>query len=595
MSDVGAKQQIVDKIKNNTNILVTVSNDPSVDELSAALGLTLLLNKMKKHATAVFSGQLPPSINFLDPAKTFESTVDSLRDFIIALDKEKADHLRYKIEGDVVKIFITPYRTTITSDDLDFSQGDYNVEMVLALGVNNQENLDKALEAHGRILHDATVATITAGTEKSQLGSIDWREETASSLSEMMVSLSEALKADKTLLDEQIATAFLAGIVAATERFSNNRTSARVMTMAAQLMGAGANQQLIASKFEEASGGSDDSGTTEASAAPASTDTNDDAVKNDTDDAAASHSDGTTDLSEGESTKLDRTEEEKEAESAKDDEADDRKDGTLNVSHEKEGTIDEVAEQTAAEEQADAAKAAEAELAKQAKAVEAKNQADATASAEEELASQLPPVVAPKPGDLSVADLQKDIATASADVAAAADVPLKGAVSSDVWKNAAEPTFGGTLNATTEQAEEEARKAEEADRNRTILSHGNYIGDTPPAYSAPFNAASLPPEEPSIVNPMEDQGPSSGAAPSVLQIPTLADLDRQNRTPNLGAPGPELLPLPPLPDFSTLPPLPAVPGAESSGTVEPASPVQPPAPAAPQDPAQFRIPGNPAA
>jgi hypothetical protein len=595
MSDVGAKQQIVDKIKNNTNILVTVSNDPSVDELSAALGLTLLLNKMKKHATAVFSGQLPPSINFLDPAKTFESTVDSLRDFIIALDKEKADHLRYKIEGDVVKIFITPYRTTITSDDLDFSQGDYNVEMVLALGVNNQENLDKALEAHGRILHDATVATITAGTEKSQLGSIDWREETASSLSEMMVSLSEALKADKTLLDEQIATAFLAGIVAATERFSNNRTSARVMTMAAQLMGAGANQQLIASKFEEASGGSDDSGTTEASAAPASTDTNDDAVKNDTDDAAASHSDGTTDLSEGESTKLDRTEEEKEAESAKDDEADDRKDGTLNVSHEKEGTIDEVAEQTAAEEQADAAKAAEAELAKQAKAVEAKNQADATASAEEELASQLPPVVAPKPGDLSVADLQKDIATASADVAAAADVPLKGAVSSDVWKNAAEPTFGGTLNATTEQAEEEARKAEEADRNRTILSHGNYIGDTPPAYSAPFNAASLPPEEPSIVNPMEDQGPSSGAAPSVLQIPTLADLDRQNRTPNLGAPGPELLPLPPLPDFSTLPPLPAVPGAESSGTVEPASPVQPSAPTAPQDPAQFRIPGNPAA
>src|SRR5690606_28230767 len=53
--------------------------------------------------------------------------------------------------------------------------------------------------------------------------------------------------------DEQIATAFLSGLVAATDRFSNNHTSARVMTMAAELMSAGANQQLIASKFEEAS------------------------------------------------------------------------------------------------------------------------------------------------------------------------------------------------------------------------------------------------------------------------------------------------------------------------------------------------------
>ncbi len=585
MSDGNAKQQIVDKIKNNTNILVTVSNNPSVDELSAALGLTLLLNKMKKHATAVFSGELPPSINFLDPAKTFESTVDSLRDFIIALDKEKADHLRYKIEGDVVKIFITPYRTTITSDDLEFSQGDYNVEMVLALGVKNQESLDKALEAHGRILHDAAVATITAGTEKSDLGNIDWREETASSLSEMMVSLSEALKVDKTLLDEQIATAFLAGIVAATERFSNNRTSARVMTMAAQLMGAGANQQLIASKFEEAG---DESGHVVVEAR-----SNDKpSINNAPDDSATpSHADGTTDLSEGEPTKLERTERAKDAEPINTEEEQEPKDGTLNVSHEKEGTIDEVAEQTAAEDQAEAAKAAEAELVKQSKLVETRNQAEATASAEEELANQLPPVVAQQPGGLSVADLQNDIASASADVAAAADnAALKGAVSSEVWKNASEPAFGGTLNATTEQAEDDAHKAEEEDRNRTILSHGGYIGTTPPVYNAPFNAASLPPDEPATIDPIQDDVRHTVSVGPVLP-PTLADLDFQNRTTHVDISGSDLLPLPPLPDFSTLPPLPPVPSAEQSGTVSPAGP----APSAkPQDPAQFRIPGNPA-
>ena len=246
------RQQIVDSIKSTSNILVTVSNNPSVDELSAALGLTILLNSMDKRATSVFSGAIPPAINFLEPGKTFENTANSLRDFIIALDKEKADHLRYKVDGDVVKIFITPYKTTLSQNDLEFSLGDYNVELVIALGVTDQDHLDTALDAHGKILHDAKVVTITAGADASKLGSVDWHDAAASSLCELVVSLADGLKDSKPLLDEQIATALLTGIVSSTDRFSNDRTSSRVMTMAAQLMAAGANQQLIAAKLEEA-------------------------------------------------------------------------------------------------------------------------------------------------------------------------------------------------------------------------------------------------------------------------------------------------------------------------------------------------------
>ena len=54
------------------------------DELAGALGLTLMLDKMDKVTTAVFSGELPSAIEFLEPGKTFEENVDSLRDFIIA-------------------------------------------------------------------------------------------------------------------------------------------------------------------------------------------------------------------------------------------------------------------------------------------------------------------------------------------------------------------------------------------------------------------------------------------------------------------------------------------------------------------------------
>ena len=245
--DQTPKQQVAEKLRQAANVLVTVSKDPSVDQLAAGIGLTLMLNKLGKHTTAVFSGKIPDVMQFLEPEKTFAATVDSLRDFIVSIAKDKADKLRYKVDGDVVKIFITPYRTTITKDDIKFEQGDFNVDAVVALGVTNRDDVDAAIVAHGRILHDATVISVNTGDTVSTLGSIDWHEPTAGSLSEMLVSISEALEGN--LLDAQMATAFLTGIVSATDRFSNERTSPKVMTMAAQLMAAGANQQLIATNL----------------------------------------------------------------------------------------------------------------------------------------------------------------------------------------------------------------------------------------------------------------------------------------------------------------------------------------------------------
>lgn len=241
--------QIVTAINNGKNVLVTVGSNPSVDELASALGLTVILGKIGKHATAVFSGKIPSAMEFLDPEKTFEDTVDSLRDFIIALDKEKADKLRYKVEDDVVKIFITPYKTVISQKDLQFSQGDFNVDVVIALGALNRDELDKSITTHGRILHDATVISINTGIQKSNLGAINWNDEQSSSVAEMLLSLTDQLAGQ--LLDTQSATAFLTGIVAETNRFSNEKTSPRVMTLAAQLMAAGANQQLIASNLRQ--------------------------------------------------------------------------------------------------------------------------------------------------------------------------------------------------------------------------------------------------------------------------------------------------------------------------------------------------------
>ncbi len=236
--------EVASKIAESQNILIALSSDPSVDELAAAIGLSLYLDKLGKRATAIYSGTTPNALEFLKPGDTFESTADALQDFVIALNKDKADHLRYKLDGDYVKVYITPYKSRIAEEDLDFSYGDFNIDLVLALDVANGIDLDAALREHGRIMHDAVIVNITTGIP-GKLGEIEWSDKSASSVSEMIAKLIYGIKSDVTIEKDE-ATAFLTGIVAATNSFSNASTTSETMKISARLMESGADQQLIA-------------------------------------------------------------------------------------------------------------------------------------------------------------------------------------------------------------------------------------------------------------------------------------------------------------------------------------------------------------
>ncbi|MBR3318972.1 hypothetical protein IKG06_00500 [Candidatus Saccharibacteria bacterium] len=234
-------KDVLDKIQGADSVLVALSNDPTVDEIAAAMGLSMALDAIGKHVTAIYSGKTPNVLEFLKPRERFETGTESLQDFVIALNKDKADHLRYKIDGDFVKVYVTPYKTTISGDDLEFSRGDYNVDLVIALNVPAATELDAALNEYGRIMHDATSINITNGTA-GNFGDVEWVDPNASSISEMVSKLAFAL--DKEI-DSGTATALLTGLVAATDRFKSPETTPEAMALAAKLMGAGADQQLV--------------------------------------------------------------------------------------------------------------------------------------------------------------------------------------------------------------------------------------------------------------------------------------------------------------------------------------------------------------
>jgi len=238
--------RVVEKIKASENILIALSKNPNIDEISAALGLAMILDTIHKHVTAIFSGQVPNVLQFLKPEETFEKTTNSLQDFIIALSKDKVDHISYKIEGDFVKVYVTPYKATIGQADLSMSHGDYNVDLVICFNVISGDEIDPALSEYGRIMHDATAINLTVDTP-GRFAELEWQDSNVSSISEMIVGLADKL--GLASFSEQVATALLTGIVASTDHFSNPRTSSNTMSIASKLMSFGANQQLISSQI----------------------------------------------------------------------------------------------------------------------------------------------------------------------------------------------------------------------------------------------------------------------------------------------------------------------------------------------------------
>lgn len=244
-----AVSKVADKIQHATNILIALSKDPNVDEISAAIALAFVLDQQKKHVTAIYSGQTPNALEFLRPEETFQKDISGLQDFIIALNKSKADHLIYQVEGDYVKILITPYKGQIKKEDLEYSYSDYNVDLVIVFNVNSGSEIDSALSEYGRIMHDAMAINITSSVP-GRFADLEWSDPSKSSVCEMVYDLLSELEIDNT--PQEVATALLTGILSATERFSNNRTKPTTMAVASKLMEAGADQQLISSNILKA-------------------------------------------------------------------------------------------------------------------------------------------------------------------------------------------------------------------------------------------------------------------------------------------------------------------------------------------------------
>jgi len=243
------KQQVLELISKSKRVLILTHKNPGGDGVAAALSLSLALERQGKETFVALPEMLPSTYKFLPNQDKITIDFSGTRDFVISLDltQTQVDKLGYKIEDKKLNVIITPKGGTFSEKDVSFSQGEYKFDLIVVVDSTDLDQLGKLFEDNAEIFYERPVINIDHHAANDNFGKVNLIDLTATSTCEILVSLIESLGAEKSLIDEDIATALLAGIIADTDSFQNASTTPKSFTVAAQLVAAGARQQEIVS------------------------------------------------------------------------------------------------------------------------------------------------------------------------------------------------------------------------------------------------------------------------------------------------------------------------------------------------------------
>lgn len=243
------RRQIVDLIKRSENILIMPSAPVDGDSLGSALALYLALKKTGKEATVVCADPVPDAFRFLPTTKVISEDFTAAEDFIVTLDcrKSKLKTIRTKLETDKVNIIITAKKGKFSAEDVSFHHGPHRYDLIITVDTGDPEQLGRFYEDNPEIFTEIPLINIDHHASNGNFGRINYVDFMSSSTTELLIPLIADLEREygSDLMDEDIATLLLAGIITDTGSFQNANTTPRSFANAAHLIRHGARQQEI--------------------------------------------------------------------------------------------------------------------------------------------------------------------------------------------------------------------------------------------------------------------------------------------------------------------------------------------------------------
>jgi nanoRNase/pAp phosphatase (c-di-AMP/oligoRNAs hydrolase) len=243
-------QQAYRSLGNSSNVLIIAGHKDIEDTCAAAIALRKVLKKNKKKVSLFSLCEIPEHFSFLEQDKKFKKNIAGSRDIIVSIDvsQKPVKQITYKRADSRLNVHITPKSgTMLTEQDVHVGLSKFDYDLILALGLDDLESLKYEFESNAQLFFETPIINIDKNSSNERYGQINIIEPTISSCSEITASFLRGWQ--EGLIEKDVATSLLAGIITATHNFQNSRTKPSTLYEAAYLMSCEADQQEIIKRF----------------------------------------------------------------------------------------------------------------------------------------------------------------------------------------------------------------------------------------------------------------------------------------------------------------------------------------------------------
>jgi len=241
------QDQIVKQLLRSEHILLMPSAPADGDSLGSSLALYKVLKKIGKKATVISAEQVPKDLQFLPMIDAIDGQKKD-SDLIITVQGE-VKHVRHEIQSGKVNIFLTPQDgEPLTSDNVSFNDRALDeYDLIVTVDTGDLVQLRDFYDQHTELFHKLPLINIDHHASNSEFGTINYVDITASATTQMLLPIIRKIEeaTGQDLMDADIATLLLAGIITDTGSFQHSNTTPNAFAVAAELLDYGARQQEI--------------------------------------------------------------------------------------------------------------------------------------------------------------------------------------------------------------------------------------------------------------------------------------------------------------------------------------------------------------
>ncbi len=248
------EDQFFKQVNKAKNVLITFSVDFNGDAISSSLALFWLLKKMGKKVNVVADTSLSDNSEQISAGKIFKflpgfseikNTLNNVRKFIVSLDisNAKVNQIKYTLEKDKLNFIISPKEGFFTDKDISTKTSGFKYDLIITVDAMDLESLGKTYDNNIEFFYKTPIINIDHHPSNEEFGQINIIDLNTVSSSEIIFNIFKSQSVD--LIDEDIATCFLAGIIHKSKSFKTPNLTPKTLLNTSQLINLGARREEI--------------------------------------------------------------------------------------------------------------------------------------------------------------------------------------------------------------------------------------------------------------------------------------------------------------------------------------------------------------